>query len=283
LQVEGEKMSKSLGNFVTIHDLLRTEIFGGRSWPGEVLRLAMLATHYTQPIDWTVSILEEAFTNLSHWKKIVSQVDVRKTKIQPDQSVVAALLDDLNTPEVLRCLHKIAGATQRNDELRDVLYDSLVFLGVLPDEFEIANEVAEEVRAEITVPSITVRGAIHPPEIEAKMERFFLSLPSSSNSTSTITTASIIFSGVAAPYGFLDDWVKYNPYYISSRDREYVDQVIGIKNLNGLIERRLQARKEKQFVESDRIRDDLAALNISLNDSKAPGTGEPTTTWEVVR
>ena len=60
LQVEGEKMSKSLGNFVTIHELLHTEKFGGRKWPGEVLRLAMLKTHYRQPIDWTVKALEEA-------------------------------------------------------------------------------------------------------------------------------------------------------------------------------------------------------------------------------
>ena len=60
LQVESEKMSKSLGNFVTIHELLRTTRFGGRQWPGEVLRLAMLRTHYRQPIDWTVRALEEA-------------------------------------------------------------------------------------------------------------------------------------------------------------------------------------------------------------------------------
>ena len=48
LQVEGQKMSKSLGNFVTIHDLLQ-------DWPGEVLRMNMLRTHYRQPIDWTVT------------------------------------------------------------------------------------------------------------------------------------------------------------------------------------------------------------------------------------
>ena len=51
LQVEGEKMSKSLGNFVTISELL-DEI--GDRWPGEVMRLAMLMTHYRQPIDWTL-------------------------------------------------------------------------------------------------------------------------------------------------------------------------------------------------------------------------------------
>ena len=60
LQVEGEKMSKSLGNFVTIRELLRSDGFGGRAWPGEVLRLAMLRTHYRQPIDWTVQALEES-------------------------------------------------------------------------------------------------------------------------------------------------------------------------------------------------------------------------------
>ena len=60
LQVEGRKMSKSEGNFVTIHELLHTEKFGGRKWPGEVLRLAMLMTHYREPIDFSVRRLEEA-------------------------------------------------------------------------------------------------------------------------------------------------------------------------------------------------------------------------------
>ncbi len=63
LQVEGAKMSKSEGNFVTIRELLETDKFGGRKWPGEVLRLAMLKTHYRSPIDWTVSALEEAEKN----------------------------------------------------------------------------------------------------------------------------------------------------------------------------------------------------------------------------
>ncbi len=56
LQVEGEKMSKSLGNFVTIHELLK-------DWPGEVLRLNMLRTHYRQPIDWTLRSLHRVRRN----------------------------------------------------------------------------------------------------------------------------------------------------------------------------------------------------------------------------
>src|ERR1700682_2951272 len=53
LEVEGKKMSRSEGNFVTIRELLETDAFGGRKWEGSVLRYAMLSTHYTQPIDWT--------------------------------------------------------------------------------------------------------------------------------------------------------------------------------------------------------------------------------------
>jgi cysteinyl-tRNA synthetase len=60
LQVEGHKMSKSEGNFFTIHELMHTEKFGGRKWPGEVLRLAMLMTHYREPIDFSHRRLEEA-------------------------------------------------------------------------------------------------------------------------------------------------------------------------------------------------------------------------------
>ncbi len=67
LQVEGRKMSKSEGNFVTIYELLHTEKFGGRQWPGEVLRLAMLMTHYREPIDFSVKRLEEAERLLAKW------------------------------------------------------------------------------------------------------------------------------------------------------------------------------------------------------------------------
>src|SRR5215203_4377767 len=77
LQVEGEKMSKSLGNFVTINELLQ-------DWPGEVLRLNMLKTHYRQPIDWTLRGLEESFRT---WNKWVDLNDVAPTQAL-DESVV---------------------------------------------------------------------------------------------------------------------------------------------------------------------------------------------------
>jgi cysteinyl-tRNA synthetase len=104
LQVEGEKMSKSLGNFITINDLLRTDAFGGRAWSGEALRLAMLRTHYRQPIDWTVKALEEAEATLDRWYDAIG--DVEANAVAP--SVEEALSDDLNTPAALGELHRLS-------------------------------------------------------------------------------------------------------------------------------------------------------------------------------
>jgi cysteinyl-tRNA synthetase len=104
LQVEGEKMSKSLGNFWTIRELLRTTKFGGRKWSGETLRLAMLRTHYRQPIDWTVKALEEAEATLNRWYDAVGDVD---PSLVVSDAVLDALNEDLNTPAALSELHRL--------------------------------------------------------------------------------------------------------------------------------------------------------------------------------
>ena len=96
LQVEGEKMSKSLGNFVTIHELLK-------DWPGEVVRFTMLQTHYRQPINWTVAGLREAQKNLDHWYALTA--DVQPGYLCAD--ALDALLDDLNTPKAFAALHEL--------------------------------------------------------------------------------------------------------------------------------------------------------------------------------
>ena len=96
LQVEGEKMSKSLGNFITIRDVLN-------DWPGDVVRLAMLRTHYRQPIDWTVKALEEAESTIDTWYELVGDVDPGTFCAD----VTNALLDDLNTPRALAALHEL--------------------------------------------------------------------------------------------------------------------------------------------------------------------------------
>src|SRR5262249_31593902 len=96
LQVEGEKMSKSLGNFVTIHELLR-------DWPGEVVRFAMLQTQYRQPINWTVAGLRESKKSLDHWYDLTG--DVPPGYLCAD--AIAGLLDDLNTPKTFAALHDL--------------------------------------------------------------------------------------------------------------------------------------------------------------------------------
>jgi cysteinyl-tRNA synthetase len=96
LQVEGEKMSKSLGNFVTIRELLQ-------DWPGEAIRLAMLQTHYRQPINWTVSNLREAKRTLDHWYQLTA--DVAPGLVCAD--LLDALTDDLNTPKAIAALHEL--------------------------------------------------------------------------------------------------------------------------------------------------------------------------------
>jgi cysteinyl-tRNA synthetase len=98
LQVEGEKMSKSLGNFVTIRDLLK-------DWPGEVIRLAMLQTHYRQPISWTVAGLREAQKALDNWYGLTA--DVAPGFLCAD--ALDALADDLNTPKAIAALHELRG------------------------------------------------------------------------------------------------------------------------------------------------------------------------------
>ena len=116
LQVEGEKMSKSLGNFITINELLQ-------KWPGEVLRLNMLRTHYRQPIDWTVKGLEEAADTLRTW---FGRCDMN-AKAALNNKVTEALVDDLNTPKAIAELHQL-----KDDELAGSLV-ALGFSGDLTD------------------------------------------------------------------------------------------------------------------------------------------------------
>jgi cysteinyl-tRNA synthetase len=189
LQVEGEKMSKSLGNFITINQLLK-------DWPGEVLRLNMLKTHYRSPIDWTMKGLEESAKTLDDWYEIAADI----AEDQPAPNVIEALLDDLNTPQMIAALHGLrSGAVSGNEGDRKALAGSLRHLGFLSE-----SSAAWKSRKEQA-------------------------------------------SGIDAG------------------------------QVENLIAERTAARARKDFKESDRIRDQLAAMGVVIKDSK---TG---TTWEVAR
>ncbi len=100
LQVEGQKMSKSLGNFVTIHDIVSK----GRM-SAAASRLAMLSTHYRQPLDWTTERVREAAFALHKFTAAVGDWKAQSNFV--DERVYEPLLDDLNTPSAIASLHEI--------------------------------------------------------------------------------------------------------------------------------------------------------------------------------
>ncbi len=127
LQVEGEKMSKSLGNFITIHDLLR-------DWPGQVIRFNMLRTHYRQPIDWTHKSLVESQATLARWGEIYADCGGGFGKNWlPSVEVLDALCDDLNTPLAIAKLHELAKEVKGGSPaFAEQWTSSAMFLGSIP-------------------------------------------------------------------------------------------------------------------------------------------------------
>jgi len=202
LQVEGEKMSKSLGNFVTIHELLHTEKFGGGKWDGRAVRFAMLSVHYRQPIDWTENRLIESIAALQTFKSWLPNEGPETSAIY--QPFVDALADDLNTPSAIAHLHSLVKEMkERRQEPQqhrmDMLANCLALIGIELTDFG---------------------------------------------------------PGVYYPR-------------VSTLDEERVQAHIAA---------RLEARKARNWAESDRIRDELLAMGIALKDNK-----DGTTTWEVKR
>jgi cysteinyl-tRNA synthetase len=117
LQVEGKKMSKSLGNFFTVRDLLDQGV------AGEVIRFVMLSTHYRKPMDWTEAKAREAATVLHHWHDVIGDA-VPADHVDPE--VLAALSDDLNTSAALARLHVMAKSLLSNPD-QDFSYEKSLF------------------------------------------------------------------------------------------------------------------------------------------------------------
>ncbi|MBL9074577.1 cysteine--tRNA ligase [Tabrizicola sp.] len=135
LQVEGKKMSKSLGNFFTVRDLLDQGI------PGEVIRFVLLMTHYRSPMDWTAEKAAEAQKTLMKWRKFVTGVKPSEA----DHRVIAALSDDLNTAGAIAVLHELAKSGDAPS-----LAASAHLLGLLTNklgDWPTQDDFSEEVRA----------------------------------------------------------------------------------------------------------------------------------------
>jgi cysteinyl-tRNA synthetase len=214
LQIESEKMSKSLGNFVTIRELLEAQSFGGRSWNGPTLRLAMLRTHYRSPIDWTVKALEESERTILNWANVLERVGSSFVEENPPApSIISALSDDLNTPMAIAEMHRLAELARKGDLVAaQSLHDTGKWLGVFDMDLMSSSDLASGGQA---------AGQLMPIEFQSEV--------------------------------------------------------------NAKVNARKSARARKDFKESDRIRDELAAMGVVLKDSKDPATGEPVTTWEIAR
>ncbi|MEN1729418.1 MAG: cysteine--tRNA ligase [Pseudomonadota bacterium] len=109
--VEKRKMSKSLGNTLTVHELLK-------HWPGEALRYVLLSAHYRQPLDWSDAVLTQAVATLDRLYGLLrdhltslSSADLA----EPDNAVIAALEDDINTPTALAALNGLARRLARSE------------------------------------------------------------------------------------------------------------------------------------------------------------------------
>lgn len=140
LSMDHEKMSKSLGNVVLVHDLIKT-------MPGEVIRMALLSAHYRQPLDWSRDTIDSARRMLDRLYGAVRGIDVPddvRAAAAPPAALVAALEDDLNTPKAMaeffglaRALNKATEADARQ-QLAGQMHASGDLMGLLqsdPDEW----------------------------------------------------------------------------------------------------------------------------------------------------
>ena len=133
LDFDGEKMSKSLGNILYVHDLIK-------KYKGEVLRLALISTHYRQPLNWNTSIIEQSQSILDRLYRVLNMCEVETEKSLPSSKVVDALSDDLNTSIALAEINNLASqlskAVDKKEQIKikSELVASAYLLGILQQE-----------------------------------------------------------------------------------------------------------------------------------------------------
>jgi len=144
--IEGEKMSKSLGNIILVRELTD-------SYHGEVIRLALLSSHYRQGLDWNEKVIHQAnklINKLYEIKDDLSEVEVSNSTFN-DLDVISTLMDDLNTPGLIAELNKIVKGYNSSEEERKITKEKLILigsvLGILQDES--FNKISDELRNQV--------------------------------------------------------------------------------------------------------------------------------------
>jgi cysteinyl-tRNA synthetase len=163
LSLDQTKMSKSLGNVLLVHDLIKTV-------PGEVIRLALLSAHYRQPLDWSEETIEKARKMLDRLYGAVRGIDVpdeaRAAAVIPE-ALVAALEDDLNTPKALAEFFAIARALNKANDVQEIetlaaqMYAAGELMGLLGNDPEqwFAGHVEGDLPADVIEGLIEERNA----------------------------------------------------------------------------------------------------------------------------
>ena len=263
LQVEGEKMSKSLGNFVTNYELLETQTLGG-PWAGGVIRLAMLQTHYRQPINWTRERLSELRSRMFQWCTGLAiskaHAELRKKRALgvaavPHPEVLEALCDDLNTPRAITALQELHSKSHLSEAAELVFLESLEFLGLVSLDTVGAYDL-DTVGWGLTGSSLL--------QAKSAIARMRVMIANGRQKEAQEVADSLKEMGLVAKIT-ASGWIT-------------VDQISSDQSddIQALIDARNAARKAKNFKEADRIRDELLAQGIVLKDN-----ADGTTTWEV--
>ncbi len=264
LQVEGEKMSKSAGNFVTIRELLRG--WKGHAWPGSAIRWAMLQTHYRQPIDWNIEMISRSanellglLNRLRAGFRAQGLVDFDQLRNalrdrKPSKEVLSTLMDDLNSPEATAAVR--AHKSWNIEETIRCAAD-LTFLGVLKDSdiryFAAFHAISSDV------------------ENSDKMMGLATDYQVARANNDPLFAASVLSQFDNLGLKIVE---KESSLLVISKksDNSNFDE-----SVQRLIEERAKARVAKNWTESDRIRDELAKMGVVLKDTKDG------TTWEIAR
>lgn len=274
LQVEGEKMSKSLGNFVTIRELLRGK--WGKSWAGGVLKLTMIQTHYRQPIDWTRDKLEKTELELSslankflevaegHFSNNSRRFEEWLVNVSEPipEKFLRLLLDDLNTAAAINWLRSLFSSVNKDLKSAGTVLACLELVGVI-------NRKSLFLHAAPLMLGVQHFDSIKLKEFHETGRKLQIALLNQDNQGLEDATNSLVAAGIRPSFqvGGLT--------YLNFENKKPSDSS---NQIDRLIKLRNEARSRKDWEESDRIRDKLKIMGVVIKDNK-----DGTTTWEIAR